>query len=261
MKINPLISKIDPSRYTVYQTLDYVKRAAGLELTQKKTANLFLFKAQPFVDSLYNYAHVLGGKLTLKDLKTIKEFFGTDKFRIKIPENQDIADLLLTNGFKLKSTGYVMVAKKIKTRDYNYSLPENVKILPADSRKTLKQVKNIFAAAFNCSLADCEKKLGFLDEKILDREDRHLKSFILYENDQPVATGAYYAFDKFSIESIGTLESARGRGYAGLIMKHLLREAQRLGYNSACLSASEAGRSVYEKVGFESLLKTAAYIL
>lgn len=261
MKINPLISKIDPSRYTVYQTLDYVKDAAGRELTQKKTANLFLFKAQPFIDSLYNYAHVLKDKFTLKDLETIKEFFGSDKFRINIPDNKNIADLLLANGFKLKSTGYIMVASKLKNNNYDYSLPSNVKILSVDSRKTWQQVKNIFVEAFGCSLADGEKKLGLFGGKMLDREDRHLKAFLFYENGRPVATGAYYAFDKFSIENIGTLESARGRGYAGLIMKHLLREAQRLGYDAACLNASEAGRFVYEKVGFVSLLKTATYIL
>jgi predicted GNAT family acetyltransferase len=50
----------------------------------------------------------------------------------------------------------------------------------------------------------------------------------LYENEKPVATGAYYAFDTFSIENIGTLPEARGKGYAQIIVKKLLQEAKKL---------------------------------
>jgi len=260
MEINPLLLKIDPSRYTVYQMLDYIKGAAGLELVQKKTDNLFLFKTDPFVESLYNYAHVLSNKFTAADLEIIKEFFGAEKFRLKIPENKEIADFLLTAGFKLKDTGYIMVAEELDNKNYDCQLPENIDILAADTPEILAQVKSVFMAAFNYPVSGYEKKFGFLDEKMLAKNDRHINSFILYENGAPVATGAYYAFDKFSVENIGTLEAARGRGYAGLIMRHLLREAQKLNYTEACLTASEAARRVYEKAGFVSLARTATYI-
>jgi predicted GNAT family acetyltransferase len=50
----------------------------------------------------------------------------------------------------------------------------------------------------------------------------------VYENEVPVATGAYYAFDTLSIENIGTLPAARGKGYAQIIVKKLLQEARKL---------------------------------
>ena len=91
-------------------------------------------------------------------------------------------------------------------------------------------------------------------------KNKHIKVFVLYENDKPVSTGAYYAFDKFSIENIGTIKSARNRGYAHLIMQILLQEAKKLNYCEACLVASEAGSRVYKKVGFKILAKTNTYI-
>lgn len=259
-----IISRTDPSRYTVYQMLDYVKDALRIALVQKKTANLFLFKTEPFVDSLYNYVHVLSEKFTPADLAVSYDFFGGAIFRIKIPvaENSQASsqDLLLANGFKFKREDYAMIAGDLSNKDHNYSCPANVKILRADDKNILEQVKSIFAEAFDCSLSDYDRKLGFLDRIILADKDKHAKAFVLYENDQPVSTGAYYAFDKFSIENIGTIESARGRGYAGLIMRTLLREAQELGYSEACLAASSAGRPVYQKIGFEILAKTNIYI-
>jgi predicted GNAT family acetyltransferase len=58
--------------------------------------------------------------------------------------------------------------------------------------------------------------------------DTHINAFVLYEDGKPVATGVYYAFDTFSIENIGTLPEARGKGYAQIIVKKLLQEARKL---------------------------------
>lgn len=260
MKINAALSKIDASRYTVYQALDYVKTSAGLELIQKKTNNLFLFKTRPFIDSLYNYAHVLSDKFDERDMISLKEFFGADKFRIKIPDNDNIKAILSAHGFKLKKADIIMAVKDLPGRNYDFSLPENIEILPADNQVILGQAKLIFSEAFDCSPEDCRRKFGFLDKAMLDDEAHHLKTFVLYENGQPVSTGAYYAFDNFSLENIGTIRSARGRGYAGFIVRTLLQAAQKFNYAEACLSASESGARVYEKNGFEALLKTNTYI-
>ena len=46
---------------------------------------------------------------------------------------------------------------------------------------------------------------------MMDPKDTHINVFVLYENNIAVATGAYYAFDKFSIENIGTRNESRGK--------------------------------------------------
>jgi len=145
-------------------------------------------------------------------------------------------------------------------RDYDYSLPDNIKILTADNQAVLEDVKSVFCESFKSSPENYNRKHGFLHQLMLDRGDKHIKSFVLYENNIPVSTGAYFAFANFSIENIGTKESARGKGYAGLIMKVLLREAERLKYSQACLVSSESGASVYKNLGFEILAKNDTYI-
>jgi len=260
MKIDNIISKIDPSRHAVYEMLDYVSDKIGIKLIQQKTADLFLFKTEPSIDSLYNYAHSLNVKLSEADLAEIENFFGEEKFRIKISENKDVKDLLLARGLKFKDSSYIMEARDLDRKDYSYSLPDNIKILPADNPDILAEVKMIFCEAYGCSPEAYDRKHGFLDQLMLNGKDKHIKTFILYENDIPVSTGAYYAFNNFSIENIGTRNSARGKGYAGLIMKTLLREAQKLNYSQACLVSSESGAQVYKNVGFEALAKNDTYI-
>jgi len=260
MKINNILAVSDPSRYTVYEMLDYAKTGPNWQLIQKQTTHLLLCKSEPFTDDLYNYAHVLGEEFDAGDVTDIKNFFGTANFRITITESKKLQDSLAAHGFKFKDDGYVMTLPNLAVRDYNYSLPDNVKILAVDNEDILKAVKMIFAEAFNHTVAEYDSKFGFLDKIILDNNNKNVKAFVLYENDIPVSTGTYYAFSNFSIENIGTLKIARDRGYANLIVRTLLQAAQKLNYSGACLVASEAGSHVYKKLGFEVLSKANTYI-
>ena len=260
MEIDRHLEQHDPSRYTVYQMLDYAKDIQKIKLIQKFSKDVYLFRTKPFVNSLYNYAQVMKKNLLEKDLVEIKDFFGKDTFRIKIPENEKLKEFLLSQGLKFKDIGSVMVNDNINKKEYNSPLAENLKIFPVNNEKTLKDYKSIFSEAFDCSLEDTNKKFGFLDEIILDPKNNHVNVFVLHENNIPASTGAYYAFDNFSIENIGTRKTFRGKGYAYKIMNHLLREAKKLKYNQACLVASESGSKVYKKVGFKILTKTNTFI-
>lgn len=260
MEIDNILLKADPSRYVVYQMMLYAGKMGGAELIQKRTENLLLLKTRPFADSLYNYAYVLGEKFDEADMAASTEFFGGDMFRIKTPHQDNIGDAILARGFKLKETGYNMEIRNLGGMDADLALPDNIRIEIVSDREALGHVKHIFAEAFDHQLEDYDRKFGFLDAMMLDKSDRHMKSFLLYEDGQPASTGTYYAFDKFSVENIGTLKAFRGRGYAGLIVRTLLQEARKLGYQEACLDASEAGSKVYEKIGFEFLSKSDTYV-
>ena len=260
MEINKTLFATDPSRYTVYQLLDYVKNKVGINLVQKNLYNLFLIKTDPYIDSLYNNVHVLGDSFSAADLVTIKKFFGEADFRIKAPATHVCKDILPANGFKLKDAGYVMINQGLKNKIFNYVLPDNVKVVSVDTSESLEHFKKIFAEAFNYQVVDYNRKFGFLDKLVLGNDSQHLKFFVIYENDTPVSTGGYYAFDNFSIENIGTAKSARGCGYASLMMQVLLQEAQRLGYNEACLVGSEMAVSMYQKAGFQIRSKTNTFI-
>ena len=260
MKINKRLSEFDPARYTVYQMLNYFKKRVGVKLIQKKTANLLFFKTVPGIDSLYNSAHVVGKDLTKKDISISREFFGANDFRVETLDQEDFKQLLAANGFKLKKTDYVMIAREFDRNKMFCSLPKNTNIFCATNRKMLEDAKEVFAEAFNYQVTDYNRKFGFLDEAMMDEKEDHVKAFVLYKKTQPVSTGSYYAFDKFSIENIGTIKSGRGRGYATLIIQRLLQEARRLGYREAYLGASEVGKSVYEKAGFKTISKINTFI-
>jgi predicted GNAT family acetyltransferase len=141
-----------------------------------------------------------------------------------------------------------MVADISQDTDYSVSLPPNVTVAKVNNAKVLQDYKLIFGEAFNCSLDDTNQKFGFFDNIIMDQNNEHINTFVLYEDEIPASTGAYYAFDNFSIENIGTKKDFRGKGYAYIIMKLLLQEAKRLNYKTACLVASEAGSHVYKNV-------------
>lgn len=260
MSINETLSEIDPSRYAVYQMLDYIKDVLEIKVIQEKTANLILFKTEPFIDSLYNYVHFINENFTSSDLKLIDNFFKGDSYRIKAPENVNINNILLANNFKLKNTSYVMAVDDLANKDFNYILPDNVKIICSDVKNISEDIKAVFDDAYDYMSADYDRKFGFLNEFKSDNQDKHIKAYVLYEDEEPVSTGSYYAYDKFSIENIGTIKAARGHGYANLILSVLLQEAKKLGYQEACLVSSEAALSVYKKIGFEAGIKNNTYI-
>lgn len=51
--------------------------------------------------------------------------------------------------------------------------------------------------------------------------------------------------------SVYTEQKFRGRGCAKLLAEQAVRECKRLGLKRVILAASEAGRPIYEKLGFE----------
>ncbi len=248
---------IDPSRRTTYQMLEY----AGKKVIAQKTGDLLLLKTESFIDIRYNQAHSLNKNFSISDLETIKTFFGDEPFRLKLSGSESDDHILLANGFELKNRGFAMEIDSLDSFQDEFILPDNVKIKAVESEGDLNIFKTIFAAAFDYQVADCERKFGFLEEFILNPEDKKIKFFLLYKNGQAVSSGGYFAFDNFSVENIGTIVSARGKGYAGLMVKFLLQEATKLGYSSACLTASLKGAAVYEKVGFKILSNTKTYIL
>lgn len=264
-----ILTEIDPSRYTVYQMLDYIKDVLKIKPVQEKINDLILIKTEPFIDSLYNFVHVSNENFSENDLESIKQFFGDSGYRIKTLENENLNNLLLADGFKLKNTSYVMIVTDLNNRDYNYILPDNVRILSSDHsnyfdgsdvKDISEDIKSVFVDAYDYLPADYDRKFGFLDQFKSDKNNKHIKSFVLYENGEPVSTGSYYAFDQFSIENIGTIKSARGQGYANLMLKILLTEAKKLGYNEACLVSSEAALAIYQKIGFAVGIKNKTYI-
>ena len=70
------------------------------------------------------------------------------------------------------------------------------------------------------------KEQKCLPSEEFDELDAVARHYLLFENDLPVATGRYRKTDKgIKVERIATLESARGKGYASLVVNHIIAEA------------------------------------
>ncbi len=259
MLTNEILTDLDPSRSTVYQMLDAIKETVRLKTSVQATANLFLFKTEPDIDSLYNFVHILSNDFSAADQQSINDFFGQSNYRLKASVDEGLKEKLLERGYKLKNSSFSLVAVNLKELDCQPALTAEIKIKCADTDKALRDVKSVFIDAFDYSASDYDRKFGFLDEFKLNSQNISLKAYVLYENEQAVSTASYYAYDKFSIENVGTIKSARGKGYAALLLKTMLNEAKKLGYNEACLVSSEAALMVYKKIGFREIIKNNIY--
>jgi N-acetylglutamate synthase-like GNAT family acetyltransferase len=257
-KTNPL-KKINPSKYVVYQMLEATKIFHKANIITKSFKGVFLIKTKPFIDELYNYAFVIKDNLIKEDIKLIKKFFGKEKYNIKILQNKKVHKFLIQQGYKFKYPGNTMVNKKIKK--YSIKLPRNIEIKQAITQKIINDSKKIFAKSFNHTLKETNKKFGFFDKIAKDKSNNHINIFVLYENNKPVSTGAYYVFDKFSVENIGTIPEYRKKGYAHLILQKLLNEAKKLNCKEACLVASVQGAKVYKDFGFRIINKTQTFTI
>lgn len=86
--------------------------------------------------------------------------------------------------------------------------------------------------------------------------------FLLYENGAAVAGGAASLVEGVSyIGWMATLPEKRGRGYAEGILRHMdsfMRE--RYGVKETVLHATEMGRPVYERMGFQAVDEFAGYL-
>lgn len=85
------------------------------------------------------------------------------------------------------------------------------------------------------------------------REGAPLEMHLGFFEGSAVVTGILVLHaDVAGIYFIVTLPSHRRRGYATALMEYLLLRAQRKGYTTATLQASQEGKPVYERMGFRA---------
>ena len=86
--------------------------------------------------------------------------------------------------------------------------------------------------------------------------------FLLYENGVAVAGGSASFMEGVSyVGWMATLPKHRGRGYAEALLRHMDRFMRlRYGVNETVLHATEMGRPVYQRMGFQVVDEFAAYL-
>ena len=179
--IYSFLKKIDPSRYTVYQMLS----ACDIQIKEHKTDTFYAIKTIPFINSLYNFVHVLSDDFSKEDLDIIHQFFGTEKFRLKSPILPAVETVLAQNNFVKK--GGVEVDMKIDLENFNpeTSLRTPIEVKQISTQQQLDDYHFILSESFNHDLPVIQKKFGFFNHIMLDSKNTNVSGFVLYENNLP----------------------------------------------------------------------------
>lgn len=95
----------------------------------------------------------------------------------------------------------------------------NYSIIEAKSLEEINQVFHIRIEVF-------VKEQKCLPSEEFDELDAQARHFLLLEHDQAVATGRFRKTEKgIKVERIATLANYRAKGYASLIVQHVIHEA------------------------------------
>jgi GNAT superfamily N-acetyltransferase len=129
--------------------------------------------------------------------------------------------------------------------------------------ETLAEWSRVVAVSFGCPEEYVEGPASY-DRDVGLPGDTPLRRFLLRSDGEPVASSALLPGPPGSglagIFSVGTLEHARGRGFGSIITQRAMDAARDGGASIAVLQASDMGKSVYERLGFETVGSVAVHI-
>ena len=86
-------------------------------------------------------------------------------------------------------------------------------------------------------------------------------SYALYDDDQPASTATVFVTGNcLNVVCVATAPAFQRKGYAEAVMRYGLNEAIRAtGLRHSVLHASEAGRPLYERMGYRTVTKFTAW--
>jgi ribosomal protein S18 acetylase RimI-like enzyme len=129
--------------------------------------------------------------------------------------------------------------------------------------KTLADWSRVVAVSFGCPEEYVAGPASY-DRDVGEPGETPLRRFLLRNDGEPVASSALLPGPAGSrlagIFSVATLEHARGRGFGSIVTQAAMNAARDDGAEVAVLQASEMGRPVYERLGFETVASIAVHI-
>lgn len=217
--------------------IERLVRGPGRDILEENS--LLAFTASvPFVDWVF-------GKPSFESFQRARSFFGEKPFKWCVSEQDDRLELM-EMGFKESGRSHEM-AIYIRNLDIPYAA-EGVNVRSVISLHDYSQWVTTSAKAWS------------LDPVMWDRfflpwiKTEKIVPYIAFFNGEPVATSlVHFGEREASLWGIGTLPEFRCQGFGTAVTCACLQEAKKNGYDWAVLSASEMGKSMYEKIGFQFL--------
>jgi len=172
------------------------------------------------------------------------------------PDN--IKEILIERGWSPPSSSPGMAAD-ISEVKYESKIPDfNIqKIKIPQQQKLWSKVMNL---GFEVDPEATELAVK-IEPKISCQQYKIQQRYLGYLNGKPVATGLLQPESGVAgIYCIATLPEFRRQGIGRAMTLQVMAEGKKLGYKIAVLSASEMGRSVYEKLGFREFVSYEQFV-
>jgi GNAT superfamily N-acetyltransferase len=149
-----------------------------------------------------------------------------------------------------------MVAFPIDSDAINAAAPPELEIRRVIDAAGLDAHRSVVTAGFG---SDPTVAQGTACKDLLDRPECVL--YVGYAGRAAVVSGLGWRTGRtIGVYSIATVESARRRGYGAAMTARVLADGVVVGCDVAALQASDVGRPIYERLGFRTVVKYAAYI-
>ena len=176
-----------------------------------------------------------------KSLNAAKEFLSRQSKNLTVPY-WDIYDF---NSYELfESTGFKIKFKQIgmsMTLKNKFDFKKRLTIELISDEKEAQAWENIYPDAFGYKISK---------EILLNTQDK-IEYYLASLNSEPVGTAIVYNTGNVSgIHGVGVIPSARRKGYAEEIMKHVLNESINAGMKFSTLQASDMGKGIYLRLGY-----------
>ncbi len=134
-------------------------------------------------------------------------------------------------------------------------LPVRLTIEPVEDHDAFLATGRVLGEGFGLSEAERSTLQERFDERLL--ADRRLRFWLGREDGQPVcAAGAYVDAGVVQVLAVATIPAARGKGYGAMVTWAASLADPSL---PAMLFASDAGRPVYERMGYLPLMRSTLW--
>lgn len=191
-------------------------------------------------------------KINIKNLKAAVHFLLNNSIGLTIPrwDNNNTSDdelfEMLNLILKFKQVGMSMKL------DSKFDFQKRLIIKKISSPEEIKEWVDIYPQAFGYKISR---------ETLIATNDK-INYYLAILNKEPIGTAIVHKTNNVSgIHGVGVIPSARRKGFAEEIMKHVINESIDNEMEYSTLQASEMGKGIYLRLGYSEDFTINNYIL
>jgi hypothetical protein len=185
-------------------------------------------------------------------LNAAKKFLSKQSKNLTVPYwdiyNSNSDELFESTGFKIKFK-QIGMSMKLKNK-FNFKKRLTIKLV--SNKNEAQAWEDIYPGAFGYKISI---------DILLNTQDK-IEYYLASLNNEPVGTAIVYNTGNVSgIHGVGVIPTARRKGYAEEIMKHVLNDSIDSGMKFSTLQASDMGKGIYLRLGYNEDFVIKNFIL